>query len=73
MLLLTRSGCGCVGVIAGQLFFTDWSELPDYMRMTRWDRTFKVLFSYPQVRGGGRHGRGGGELVGAEGVDGLEG
>jgi len=33
----------------GQLFFTDWSELPDYMRMTKWDRTFKVLFSYPQT------------------------
>lgn len=36
----------------GNLFFTDWSDLPIEQRMDKWDRCFKLLCSYPQVGSG---------------------
>lgn len=33
----------------GDLFFTDWSDMPTDVRMKNWDRRFKLLTSYPQV------------------------
>ena len=40
--------CGC----AGDLFFTDWSDMDINVRMKYWDRKFKTLLSFPQVGGG---------------------
>lgn len=40
-----------LGVLqAGELFFTDWTDLDIATRMQKWDRRFKVLTSYPQVK-----------------------
>ena len=39
--------CGC----AGDLFFTDWSDMDINVRMKYWDRKFKTLLSFPQVGG----------------------
>ncbi|WIA17926.1 hypothetical protein OEZ85_009419 [Tetradesmus obliquus] len=33
----------------GELFFTDWTDMPLETRMANWDRRFKLLTSYPQV------------------------
>jgi hypothetical protein len=35
----------------GELFFTDWTDMPLETRMKNWDRRFKLLTSYPQVCG----------------------
>lgn len=32
------------------MFFTDWSDFDVSTRMAAWDRKFKTLTSYPQVR-----------------------
>jgi hypothetical protein len=34
---------------AGDLFFTDWTDMPLETRMKNWDRRFKLLTAYPQV------------------------
>jgi hypothetical protein len=36
--------------LAGELFFTDWNNMPLETRMKNWDRRFKLLTAYPQVR-----------------------
>lgn len=46
--LLVRQA-GSVLLAAGELFFTDWSELDTNLRMQTWDRKFAILTSYPQV------------------------
>jgi hypothetical protein len=42
--------CTCAVCCACRLFFTDWSDMPIEQRMEKWDRCFKILCSYPQVR-----------------------
>lgn len=37
-------------LLPGELFFTDWTDMPLETRMANWDRRFKLLTSYPQVR-----------------------
>lgn len=34
----------------GKLFFEDWTMYETAERMKGWDRRFKLLASYPQVR-----------------------
>lgn len=41
--------CTCALLLQPRLFFTDWSDMPLEERMSKWDRCFKLLCSYPQV------------------------